>query len=282
MSKAFKDLSLNNSFLFMVAMNDPETCKLVLEIILGRKISKVNVKVENMFMFSSEVKCIRLDAHAVDEFNVNYDIEAQNEKNGNIAKRSRYYQAEMDVTFLKPGQSYNMLPDSYVIFICTFDPFGRGLYRYTYTEKCEEDGQALEDGTVKIFLNTKGKNKEDVPEFLVEFLSYFEDSTDRKIQTIKDESIKQLHHKVTILKRSRELESGYMKFEELLMEKEAKGKLKGWHNAILTVLLTKGQVSEALFATIKNEYREEFLESWIKLASSAQTVQEFEEAINQS
>ena len=41
----------------------------------------------------------------------------------------------MDVSQLKPGEDYDTLPESYVIFICTFDPFGKGLYKYTKVKK---------------------------------------------------------------------------------------------------------------------------------------------------
>lgn len=65
-----------------------------------------------------------------------------------------------NVTSLKPGEDYNDLKPNYVIFICTFDPFGKKLYRYTYENYCRETNLPLEDGTTKIFLNTKGKNQQ--------------------------------------------------------------------------------------------------------------------------
>ena len=110
--------------------------------------------------------------------NVSYDVEAQNECNGNIAKRSRYYQAEMDVSSLKPGDDFSDLKPGYVIFICTFDPFDEGLYRYTFEECCLETGKPLGDETRKIFLNTKGTNDVEVPKELVHFLKYMENSSD--------------------------------------------------------------------------------------------------------
>ncbi len=36
---------------------------------------------------------------------------------------------------------------------------GRGLYRYTFTQRCGEEDFPLEDGTTRIFINTKGKNR---------------------------------------------------------------------------------------------------------------------------
>lgn len=94
----------------------------MLEIILGFKVPKASVHVEHSILISSDFRSVRLDVYASDELKVGYDIEAQNEDAGNLAKRSRYYQAEMDVSSLKPGDDFSDLRPGYVIFICTFDP----------------------------------------------------------------------------------------------------------------------------------------------------------------
>lgn len=39
---------------------------------------------------------------------------------------------------MKQGQSYDKLKKQYIIFICTGDPFGRGLYKYTFCNLCKE------------------------------------------------------------------------------------------------------------------------------------------------
>ena len=59
---------------------------------------------------------------------MSYNVEAQNEDERNLAKRSRFHQAEMDVKALKPGEKFEDLRPAYVIFICTFDnPVGHCL-----------------------------------------------------------------------------------------------------------------------------------------------------------
>lgn len=45
----------------------------------------------------------------------------------------------MDIGTLKPGQRYRMLKDSYVMFICTENPFGSGRAVYTFENRCEEE-----------------------------------------------------------------------------------------------------------------------------------------------
>ena len=133
----------------------------------------------------------------------------------------------MDATYLKPGQNFNDLPVSYVIFICTYDPFDSGLYRYTYEEQCKETGECLGDGTCKIYLNTKGTNDADVPGELIHFLNYVETSTKDYAEESGDEKIQELHRKVEILKKSRRLEESYMTMEELLADREAAGREVG-------------------------------------------------------
>ena len=74
MSKKFQELDLCNAFLFAVALEDPETCRIILEIILGHSIPEVVVHTEHNIMLSTEFKCVRLDVYAKDGFHVNYDM----------------------------------------------------------------------------------------------------------------------------------------------------------------------------------------------------------------
>lgn len=214
--KAFKDLNLKNSFLFAATMADPETCRLVLEILLGIPISKVNVHTEHTILFSSDLKSVRLDVYASDELEVMYDLEMQDENEGNLPKRSRSYQGQMDVSFLPPGGDYNKLPPSYVIFICTFDPFGKDLYKYTFEEMCKEIPFVLGSETKKIFLNTKGENAADVPEELVHFLRYVENTTDNYVAEVNDGAVSRIHGRVKDVKANSEMEARYMTVEELI------------------------------------------------------------------
>ena len=60
------------------------------------------------------------------------------------------------------------------MFICTFDPFGAGLSRYTFRECCEEKPELrLNDGTRKIFYNCCYKGK-DLPDELRKLYDYVE------------------------------------------------------------------------------------------------------------
>lgn len=275
--KAFQDLDLNNSFLFAAAMEDEAICQIVLEIILGFKIPRVSVHAEHSILVSSDFRSVRLDVYANDGMCVNYNVEAQNENEGDLPKRSRYHQAEIDVSSLKPGEDFRDLKPGYVIFICAFDPFGEGLYRYTFEERCLERSIPLGDGTRKIFLNTKGRNTEEVPEELIHFLNYMEQSTDEYVAGVEDDSIIHLHEKVAELKKWRDLEARYMTFEELVEGKERRAKAEGKAESILQILQESGEVPEELADRIIGEKNEEVLKRWLKLAVTVSNIGQFSE-----
>ena len=77
----------------------------------------------------------------------------------------------IDLDVLGKGKDYTDLKQSYVIFICTFDPFpDNGKKLYTFSNRChEQDGLELGDETTKMFLNAKGtigKVDKDIDSFL--------------------------------------------------------------------------------------------------------------------
>ena len=78
-------------------------------------------------------------------------------KTRNLPKRSRYYQGMIDLNSIRPGEDYNRLTESFVIFICPFDAFGRGLHRYSFEYLCMQDSRiGLGDGAKKVFLCAGG------------------------------------------------------------------------------------------------------------------------------
>lgn len=222
----FQELNLSNAFLFAAVMNDAEVCRLVLEILTGEPVEAVNVQSEQSILFSSDFRSVRLDVYARDCLEVEYDLEMEN-GGESLPKRSRYYQSQMDVAALKPGDDVDLLGLSYVIFLCTFDPFDEGLYRYRFENTCTETGNSLGDGTKKIFLNTRGRTKKDVSEELLHFLAYVENTTDECAALYNDRKLDRIHRKVKELKASREWRARYMKFEELLSKEREEGQFAG-------------------------------------------------------
>ena len=216
-----KELNLTNRFLFDEVLEDPQTHQDILSIIFGRDIPLLEQnETEKELRVSPHLRAVRMDVYAMDEEKSVYNTEMQQKKRTDLAKRSRYYQSMIDAGLLEPGiPDYNQLNNSYIIIITPFDLFG---YVYTFRAGClEEPDCCLEDGAVRIFLNTRGKNDGEVSKELVGFLRYVEDTTDEMAADMDSERIKRIHNRVRKVKASEEVGVKYMQaWEERYYDKE--------------------------------------------------------------
>ena len=226
--RCLSDLTIKNDFMFGSVMINPENCKEFLERALEIEIDRVDVSREKSMVYHPDYKGIRLDVYAKDENNTCYNVEMQMTKKPALGRRSRYYQSQMDMDILLSGREYAELPDSYVIFICDFDPFGERKYRYTFQMQCKESNQTpLEDGRRIVFLSTCGENEDEISKELLAFLKF-----------VKAD-----------LKESREMEERFMTLEEMLKDERKEGLKEGTVKAqkrIVSKMLSKGLSDEEI------------------------------------
>ena len=225
--KPLKDLRLLDRFLFAELMEDEECSKEVLEIILGKDISLLSKEqTEKEIRTATWLKSIRLDVYSVDEEGTVYDTEMQQNWRDDLEKRSRYYQGLLDSSLLVPGeQSYNALNDTYIIMIMPFDLFGKGRYQYTIKAFCEEDKEIqIQDGATRIFLNTHGKNKEEIRPELIEFLNYVEKTNELQEETFRSEKVTKIQRAVQQIKSNEQIGVKYMQKWEEIAEARAEGR----------------------------------------------------------
>lgn len=233
--RTLKSLNLCDEFLFKEVMRDKELLIEFLErtLDLRGKIRDIKyLETEKTIQNKYLVKSIRLDVYVKDIEEAVYNIEIQNGKLKIIPKRSRKYQSDMDMEALKRGEEYDKLNKQYIIFVCTGDPFGEGLYKYTFTNRCHElDGLELGDETYKIFLNTKG-TKGPISDDLKAFLEFVEDSSIANAQKINDPYIDRLSAKVEEVKQNEELGGVFMTLEEKINEERRDSEELGYKRGI--------------------------------------------------
>lgn len=158
-------------------------------------------------------------------FKDNFLFAATMLESDNCKLRSRYYHAQMDMELIGTGVDYEELPETYVIFICDFDPIGLDKYRYTIQSAITEDVNALyQDGVHTILLNTKGKNEDEVPKELVSFLKFVESDGQDSMNDYGDSLVKTLQTSISKIKSSREMEDRYMTLEQLIKDKRKEAK----------------------------------------------------------
>lgn len=248
--KSLQDLTLLDRFLFAEVMEDTKTFENVLSIILGQDISIAGrPQTEHESRTSPLKRQVRLDVWAEDESDAVYNVEAQKENTKNLPHRSRFYQALIDSKLLLPGEvDFSNMKDCYSIIIAPFDLFGKGLYQYTFQMTCNETGQTLDDGAVRIFFNTHGKNPEAISPELRELLYYMEHTTENI--SCSTPRLQEIQSHVNIVKSSEEIGVKYMQeWEEKILEKRkarAEGLAEGEDLRLIKLIKKKIQKSKNL------------------------------------
>ena len=246
--KKYEELTIIDDFMFGKVMRDPKHCKKLLEIILDVKIRKIIFLDDQKTMNPDYIsKGIRMDIYVEDDANTVYAVEMQTRNTGDLTVRSRYYQAVLDINMIEKGLDYEKLRKSYIIFICTFDQFNRGRHIYHFENRCREDPSlCLEDGTEKIFLNTKG-TMNDVDDELRSLLDYFES------QVPQDTFTGKLDKAVTAARSHKDWRREYMVIERMMMDSRREGLKKGLAKGELKDLvglicrkLSKGKTPEMI------------------------------------
>ena len=223
--KRLEELEIWDDFMFGAVMSNKELCKHLLEIILQKKIKDIRyTELQKTIDLQYDAKSIRLDVYVEDDLDSVYNIEIQTTDEKNLPKRSRFYQGMIDLNILNKGESYNKLKKSYVIFICNYDPFGKGRCFYRFENVCVDDPSLkLEDDSVKIMINPYGNDTKQFGKGFAALMGFLKNGqiSDTYTESLKDE--------ITEVKVSEEWRRRYMKLfirdRENIEFGEEKGKL---------------------------------------------------------
>lgn len=214
-----EELNLVDRFLFDETMESREAYQATVSILLENEVELLGYpETEKEFRVSPELRQIRLDVIGMDHEKTLYYTEMQKKNTGNLRRRSRYYQAQLDVSLLEPGnKDFNLLNDSCFILIAPFDLFGRELYRYTFEGVCREcPDLKIEDGAVRVFINTMGRNREAFSQEFLDFMEYITASTDKAVEKTESSRIKLIHERVRKIRASEKMGVKYMqRWEEV-------------------------------------------------------------------
>lgn len=153
----FKDAPM-----FAKVMEDKALCKGVLESILGIEIDHIEYQnTEQALQPYLDARGVRLDAYVKSTGQV-FDIEIQAAKDLRLDMRMRYYQSAIDATLIAKGADYDELDESFIIFICAYDAYGRGLPVYHVDRMCREDvGIPIDTAANWLVLNSTAWDKDD-------------------------------------------------------------------------------------------------------------------------
>lgn len=141
---------------FMSKVFEDKLCaEFLLQIILNREDLQVQEVHGQHDLKNLQGRSVRLDILAVDAQNRTYNIEVQRSDRGASAKRARYNSSLLDANLTEPGEEYDLLHETYVIFITERDVLKRSLPIYHINRMIEETGEWFNDEAHIIFVNAK-------------------------------------------------------------------------------------------------------------------------------
>ena len=173
MSISMADINLSNDLVFGEVMRQPENVKPFLEAVLEKKIADITyIEKQQDIKDGLYLHGIRLDISLADADGTQYCVEMQVGRAYDLEKRIRFYQSSIDRRTLEPAESYRQLRESYVIFICTDDYYGRGLALYKRKSVIEgAEDLTYKDGSHAYILNAAFTVR-NLSEPALEFLRY--------------------------------------------------------------------------------------------------------------
>lgn len=220
----FSKATFSNRFMFRLVMEKPELCRQLLERVLDVKIKEISYpEGEKSIEAQIASKGIRLDIYVTltDGTVVDVEMQANDKYKKSFGKRTRYYQSLLDNDALKKGELYSKLRKTYIIFICTFDPFDNNFTRYTFSTFCHENSElSLNEDVYKIFINTQG-DRHRVSKGLSNLLDYINSSEPN------DDFTRSLQDEVELQREDDGKKALYMTYNQTLMEVEEQGRNAG-------------------------------------------------------
>ncbi|MBR1692989.1 MAG: hypothetical protein IJ711_09495 [Lachnospiraceae bacterium] len=302
-SKSLDELNVLDDFLMNTLASDPEVgvpfCRILLSVLLQREIDKIRIIAQRTIpALTPKMRGIRMDVEieeladtpqasmqeSTDSSISNvcniYDIEPHLQKNINLPKHNRFYQAKIDSRYMHSGnRDFSQMPNLYMLTITNYDPFGYDYMMYTIKNQCVEvSALDYEDGIRQMYFYTKGRKggcKD-----LRNMLNYLQESI---ATNVTDSATQAIHDYVSKVKIQPEVRLEYMKFDEILYYAKQEGHTEGLEEATRTniydLLEDCGKIPDSLRDYLNAQSDLEVLKHWLKLAAHSTSMETFMEQI---
>lgn len=262
--KEFEKLDLLDNYMMNALVTNEEFgvegCRLIVNGLMQRNVGDITVEAQKIVVPDDPVyRGVRLDveirepieypegkAGKLPQMNI-YDIEPHLQKNLNLPRHNRFYQARIDGRHMPSGDDeFSRLPNLYVMTILNFDPFGYGQMVYNIHNRCDEVPELVyDDGLHFLYFNavgTEGGNEE-----MRAMLRYLSDSVE---SNAVNDATRKLHDMVSRLKFRPKVRDRYMTMgdyidalkEEAINEELERGRAE--KNEIIRKLLRRGDSPE--------------------------------------
>lgn len=225
-----KNLTIMSDMFMRNVLKDKRCTECILRVILENPELQVVDQVLQKDYKNLQGRSAVLDCVVIDSAGKQMDIEIQQDNEGASPKRARYHAGLMDMNTLNPGQNFDELPDSYVIFITREDVMGHGLPIYHIERKIEEIDQKFQDEQHIIYVNSEKQEDTELGRLMHDFTCKNAKEMYNRILAERVYELKETQEGVVFM--CQEMEQIYSEGIELGIEK---GELKKAKETVLSL-----------------------------------------------
>ena len=150
-----KNFTLMSDIFMRNVFKQRECLEYVLQVIMEKQDLKVIEQIIQKDYKNLQGRSTIMDCVARDSEGKQFDVEIQQDNEGASPKRARYHSGLMDMNTLNPGQDFDELPESYVIFITRDDILGYDFPIYHIDRHIKEADDSFQDEAHIIYVNSR-------------------------------------------------------------------------------------------------------------------------------
>lgn len=254
-----KHFTIMNDIFMRNVLKEISCTEYILQVIMNRTDLKVIDQTLQKDYKNLQGRSAILDCVARDAENNHFNVEIQGENDGASPKRARYHCGLLDMNLLNPGDLFDNLPETYIIFITKNNileysqPISHIQRRIKETEDTFQDGQHI------LYVNSKKQDDTELDRLMHDLHCKEADKMYSNVLSARVQQLKETTEGVNQM--CQELEEIYNEGEQSGVQKGELKKARETTLALLEMGMSSEQIAKAVNLSI------ETIQNWISEAS---------------
>ena len=254
-----KHFTIMNDIFMRNVLKEISCTEYILQVIMNKKELKVIDQTLQKDYKNLQGRSAILDCVAKDVENNFFNVEIQGENDGASPKRARYHCGLLDMNLLNPGDLFDSLPETYVIFITKNDVLGYNRPISHIQRRIKETEDIFQDGQHILYVNSKKQDDTELGRLMHDLHCKEAGKMYSNILATRVHQLKETEEGVKTM--CQELEEIYNEGEQSgFLRGEQSGKLKAKKETTLSLLemgMSVEQIAQAVNLSI------ETVQDWI-------------------
>ena len=254
-----KHFTIMNDIFMRNVLKETACTEYILQVIMNRTDLKVIDQTLQKDYKNLQGRSAILDCVAKDAENNHFNVEIQGENDGASPKRARYHCGLLDMNLLNPGELFDSLPETYIIFITKNDVLGYNQPISHIQRRIKETEDIFQDGQHILYVNSKKQDDTELGRLMHDLHCKEVDEMYSNILATRVHQLKETEEGVNQM--CQELEEIYNEGEQSGVQKGELKKARETTLALLEMGMSSEQIAKAVNLSI------ETIQSWISEAS---------------